>query len=59
VFYALAPVILSLYVSTFFLRYHYMTDSVVGILTAVFVILSAPSLVKAWNSAVKGKGTSA
>jgi membrane-associated phospholipid phosphatase len=59
VFYTLAPVILSLYVSTFFLRYHYLTDSVVGILTAVFVILSAPALVEAWNSAVRRKGSSA
>ena len=58
-FYALAPVILSLYISTFFLRYHYLSDSVVGILTAFLVLLCSPSLVKAWNSAVKGKGASA
>lgn len=58
-FYALAPVILSLYVSTFFLRYHYLTDSVVGVLTAILVILVSPALVGAWNSAVRRKGTSA
>jgi hypothetical protein len=58
-FYALAPVILSLYVSTFFLRYHYLTDSVVGILAAVLVILVSPALVGAWNSAIRRKGTSA
>jgi hypothetical protein len=58
-FYALAPVILSLYVSTFFLRYHYVTDSVVGILTGVAVILISPALVRAWNAAIRPGGTSA
>jgi hypothetical protein len=58
-FYALTPVILSLYVSTFILRYHYLTDSIVGILTGGLVILSSPALVKAWNAAVGLKGTSA
>ena len=58
-FYLLAPVILSLYVSTFFLRYHYVTDSVVGVLTAVAVILFSPALVEAWNSSVRRKRTAA
>jgi hypothetical protein len=58
-FYALTPVILSLYVSTFILRYHYLTDSIVGILAGGLVILSSPALVKAWNAAVRLKGTSA
>lgn len=57
-FYALTPVILSLYVSTFILRYHYLTDSVVGILTGGLVILGSPALVKAWNAAVRSGGTS-
>jgi hypothetical protein len=56
-FYILAPVILSLYVSTFFLRYHYVTDSVLGILTAALVIFASPALVRAWNAAIgRGEG---
>ena len=51
-FYILAPVILSLYVSTFFLRYHYVSDSVAGVLAGAFVILAAPGLMKAWNAAL-------
>lgn len=54
-FYALAPVILSLYVSTFFLRYHYLTDSVLGILTGAAVLAASPTLVRAWNAAVAGR----
>ncbi len=49
-FFVLAPVILSLYVSTFFLRFHYVSDSAAGILTGAFVILAAPGLMRAWNS---------
>ena len=51
-FYVLAPVILSLYVSTFFLRYHYLSDSVAGILTGAFVILAAPGAMGMWNRAI-------
>lgn len=56
VFYALAPVIVSLYVSTFFLRFHYVTDCVAGILTGVFVILAAPKAMRAWNAAIERRG---
>jgi hypothetical protein len=38
-FYALSPIIISLYVSTFYGRFHYISDSVVGILTAVLATL--------------------
>ncbi len=58
-FYALTPVILSLYVSTFFLRYHYVTDSVVGILTGALILCAAPGLVRAWNAAVGSERTTA
>jgi hypothetical protein len=58
-FFVLAPVILSLYVSTFFLRYHYVTDSVAGIVTAALILCVAPRLVRAWNAAVGGEGTTA
>ena len=52
-FYALAPVILSLYVSTFFLRFHYVTDCATGILIGAFVILAAPKAMIAWNAAIE------
>jgi membrane-associated phospholipid phosphatase len=55
-FYALAPVILSLYVSTVYLRFHYVTDSVTGILTGAFVIWAAPAMLRFWNAAIEGRG---
>ncbi len=48
-FYILTPVILSLYVSTFYGRYHYVTDAVVGVLVAFAAIALAPKLMKAWD----------
>jgi membrane-associated phospholipid phosphatase len=58
-FYALAPVMLSLYASTVYARYHYLTDSLIGIAVGVFAIIIAPALVKGWNTAAgtgrKGK----
>jgi membrane-associated phospholipid phosphatase len=48
-FFLLAPVILSLYVSTVYGRFHYLSDSVIGIAAAVPVLLAAPALEKAWN----------
>ena len=49
---ALAPVILSLYVATFYGRYHYITDTIAGILAAVLAAALAPVLVKGWNALV-------
>ena len=48
-FWLLAPVILSLYVSTVYGRFHYLSDMVIGIAAAVFVLLAAPSIAGAWN----------
>ena len=48
-FYVLTPVVLSLYVSTFYLRYHFVTDAVVGIVVAFIALLIVPFLVKAWD----------
>jgi membrane-associated phospholipid phosphatase len=45
----LAPIILSLYVSTVYLRYHYVTDMVTGIAAGLLVLLLAPSIERAWN----------
>jgi len=48
-FWILAPIILSLYISTFYCRYHYMTDAVVGILAAFVALAFVPVLIKIWN----------
>jgi len=48
-FWLLAPVILSLYVSTVYGRFHYLSDSVIGIAAAVLVLLAAPAIAGAWN----------
>lgn len=47
-FWLLAPVILSLYVSTVYGRFHYLSDSLIGIAVAVPVLLAGPALGKAW-----------
>ena len=48
-FYILAPVVLSLYVSTVYGRYHYLTDSIAGLALGIIAILAGPSMVRAWN----------
>ena len=45
-FHILTPIILSLYVSTFYCRYHYVTDIVVGIIVALMVFRISPYLQK-------------
>lgn len=55
-FYILTPIILSLYVSTFYGRYHYLTDAVVGILVAGIALALAPSLMRAWDRFVERGG---
>jgi len=51
-FWVISPIILSLYVSTFYGRYHYLTDAVVGIAVAGIALLLVPILVKGWNGIV-------
>jgi membrane-associated phospholipid phosphatase len=49
-FLVLSPVILSLYVSTVYGRFHYVTDVVAGIAVALLVLfLIGPLLKRAWN----------
>lgn len=48
-FWLLSPVILSLYVSTFYGRFHYVTDVVFGIATAGLAIGLTPLLQRAWD----------
>lgn len=45
----LAPVVLTLYVATFYCRYHYLTDTVAGIATAVVALTVAPRLMRWWR----------
>jgi membrane-associated phospholipid phosphatase len=45
----LAPVILTLYVATFYCRYHYLTDTVVGIATAAAALALTPWLTRWWQ----------
>ncbi len=51
-FYVLTPIVLSLYLSTFYGRYHYVTDAVVGIAVAFLAIALAPKLMKSWDNIV-------
>jgi len=48
-FFILAPVILSLYVSTVYGCFHYVFDVVVGIAAAFLTMALGPVLIKAWN----------
>ena len=45
----LAPVMIGLYASTVYGRFHYLSDMVIGIAAGVLVILVAPSVERAWN----------
>jgi len=51
-FWILTPVILSLYVSTVYCRYHYVTDSVLGVATALVVCAVVPACRNAWDRIV-------
>ena len=51
-FWIISPIIVTLYVSTFYGRYHYLTDAVVGIAVAGLALLLAPLVVHAWNAFV-------
>jgi membrane-associated phospholipid phosphatase len=47
-FWLLLPLVLSLYVSTFYGRFHYVSDAVTGIATALVATKLAPVLTRAW-----------
>jgi hypothetical protein len=51
-FWVLAPVVLSLYVSTFYGRYHYLTDAIVGVAVAFLGLALAPMLMRMWDRVV-------
>lgn len=58
-FWALSPMILSLYISTFYCRYHYLTDLVAGIATAALAALVAPLCLRVWDRLARVRGLSA
>jgi membrane-associated phospholipid phosphatase len=49
-FWILSPIVLSVYLSTVYGRFHYFTDVVIGIAVAVPVLLISPVVRKAWGS---------
>ncbi|HLF20299.1 MAG TPA: phosphatase PAP2 family protein [Bacteroidota bacterium] len=48
-FYWLTPIVLSLYVSTFYGRYHYLTDAVLGVAVAFAALALVPWMVTLWE----------
>lgn len=48
-FWILSPLVLSLFVSTIYLRYHYLVDVVAGLILAPLCFFLANSLFKRWN----------
>lgn len=51
-FWVISPIIVSLFISTFYCRYHYLTDAVAGIALAELSLWLAPFLVHQWNRLV-------
>jgi membrane-associated phospholipid phosphatase len=45
----LAPIILSLYASTVYGRFHYLADMIAGVAAGIIVILVAPAIRRAWE----------
>jgi len=52
-FWTLSPIILTLYVSTVYCRYHYLTDSVTGVAVALLAWAVAPAVREAWDRIVE------
>jgi membrane-associated phospholipid phosphatase len=48
-FWILSPLILSLYLSTVYCRYHYVTDAIAGVAVGVLVWTIAPACKKSWD----------
>lgn len=48
-FWILSPIVLSLYVSTIYGRYHYVVDAVVGVAVAFVALAVAPWLMRVWD----------
>lgn len=51
-FWILTPIVLSLYISTFYGRYHYVTDAVIGVLVAFIAFILVPVVLRLWERLV-------
>jgi hypothetical protein len=58
-FWLLSPVVISLYISTFYCRYHYLTDAVLGVATAIVALGLSPMLIRAWDRFAENRKTAA
>jgi hypothetical protein len=58
-FWLLSPVVISLYISTFYCRYHYLTDAVLGVATAFVALALSPVLMRGWDRFVESRKTAA
>jgi membrane-associated phospholipid phosphatase len=54
-FWALLPVVLSVYAATVYGRYHYATDAVIGVAAAGLALLAAVGLHRAWRRLAEGR----
>ena len=45
----LAPIMISLYISTVYGRFHYASDMIIGIAAGLLVVLVAPAIARAWD----------
>lgn len=54
-FWALLPVVLSVYAATVYGRYHYATDAVVGVAAAGLALVAAAGLRRAWGRLAEGR----
>jgi membrane-associated phospholipid phosphatase len=58
-FWVMSPVIISLYISTFYARYHYLTDAVVGVFVAFIALVLAPILMRLWDRIAESRRANA
>jgi hypothetical protein len=54
-FYVMTPIVLSLYFSTFYCRYHYVTDAVTGVAVAFVALAIVPVLIRWWDRIAAGQ----
>lgn len=54
-FWVLSPIVLSLYISTFYCRYHYVMDAVMGVLIAFLALAVTSVLIKLWDRIIDRK----
>jgi len=52
----LAPIILSLYASTVYGRFHYLSDMIIGVAAGLLVLLGAPAIARAWDRRLAAGG---